>query len=37
VAWYRELLELNLMREFVEQGVLRGAVLVDPNTGFLIG
>lgn len=36
-SWYRELFELELMREFVEDGVLRGATLVDRGTGWLIG
>jgi catechol 2,3-dioxygenase-like lactoylglutathione lyase family enzyme len=37
VAWYRHILDLRLGWEFVEDGVVRGAVLVDETTGFLIG
>ncbi|WP_203886294.1 VOC family protein [Planotetraspora kaengkrachanensis] len=37
VTWYRSLLGLELGWEFVEQGVVRGAVLVDRATGLLIG
>ncbi|HVK23124.1 MAG TPA: VOC family protein [Actinokineospora sp.] len=37
VTWYRSLLGLDLGWEFVEQGVVRGAVLVDRESGFLIG
>lgn len=37
VSWYRSLLELELLREFVEGGVLRGAVLGDRDAGYLIG
>lgn len=37
VAWYRALLGLDLMREFVEDGLLCGATLVNRESGFLIG
>lgn len=37
VAWYRTLLGLELIREFVEQRVLRGATLADRESGFCIG
>jgi catechol 2,3-dioxygenase-like lactoylglutathione lyase family enzyme len=37
VSWYRRLLGLHLGWEFVEDGVVRGAVLVHRPTGFLIG
>ncbi len=37
VSWYRALLDLDLIREFVEDGVLTGAVLADSDAGFLIG
>ncbi|MEV6278014.1 VOC family protein [Nocardia sp. NPDC051832] len=33
VAWYRDLLDLQLAAEFKEQGVLRGAQLMHPS-GF---
>ena len=36
VAWYRRLLELRLWAEFVEDGVLRGAGLIDPRGRFNI-
>jgi len=36
VAWYSELLGLVLRAEFVEQGVVRGAVLVHPGADFAI-
>lgn len=36
VAWYRELLELRLWTEIVEDGVLRGAALLDPRGRFNI-
>lgn len=36
-TWYRSLLGLDLGWEFVENGVLRGATLVDRAAGFLIG
>ncbi|HEU4945957.1 MAG TPA: VOC family protein [Kribbella sp.] len=36
VAWYRHALDLELAAEFVEQGELRGAVLADRASGFLI-
>lgn len=35
VSWYCSLLELDLSREFVEQGVLRGAALSDPIVAAL--
>jgi catechol 2,3-dioxygenase-like lactoylglutathione lyase family enzyme len=31
VAWYRRLLDLRLWTEFAEDGVLRGAGLIDPR------
>ncbi|GAB4588836.1 VOC family protein [Nocardia sp. IFM 10818] len=34
VAWYRDLLELELVAEFREQGELRGAQLMHPTSGF---
>jgi catechol 2,3-dioxygenase-like lactoylglutathione lyase family enzyme len=37
VDWYRRLLALHLGWEFVEDGMVRGAVLVHRPTGFLIG
>jgi catechol 2,3-dioxygenase-like lactoylglutathione lyase family enzyme len=36
VAWYRKALDLDLAGEFVEQGVLRGAVLADRQSGFVV-
>ena len=36
VAWYRELLDLRLWTEIVEDGVLRGAALLDPLGRFNI-
>src|SRR4051812_46542973 len=36
VRWYRELLGLRLWAEFVEDGVLRGAGLIDPQGTFNI-
>jgi len=36
VAWYRDLLGLRLWAEFVEDGVLRGAGLVDGDGRFAI-
>jgi catechol 2,3-dioxygenase-like lactoylglutathione lyase family enzyme len=36
VAWYRQLLDLRLWTEFVEDGVLRGAGLIDPQGRFNI-
>ncbi len=36
VAWYRELLDLQLWTEIVEDGVLRGAALLDPLGRFNI-
>lgn len=37
VTWYRQLLDLRLWAEFVEDGVLRGAGLIDPQGRFNIG
>jgi catechol 2,3-dioxygenase-like lactoylglutathione lyase family enzyme len=34
VAWYRRLLDLRLWAEFVEDGELRGAGLIDPQGRF---
>jgi catechol 2,3-dioxygenase-like lactoylglutathione lyase family enzyme len=34
IRWYRELLDLRLWTEFVEDGVLRGAGLIDPDGRF---
>ena len=34
VAWYARLLDLVPLREFVEQGALRGAALRSPEAGF---
>ena len=36
VAWYRELFDLRLWTEIVEDGVLRGAALLDPLGRFNI-
>ncbi len=36
VSWYCELLDLGLWREFVEQGVLCGAVLTDEDRDLRI-
>jgi catechol 2,3-dioxygenase-like lactoylglutathione lyase family enzyme len=36
VTWYRRLLDLRLWTEFVEDGVLRGAGLIDPQGRFNI-
>ena len=36
VDWYRRLLDLRLWAEFVEDGVLRGAALIDPQGRFNI-
>jgi catechol 2,3-dioxygenase-like lactoylglutathione lyase family enzyme len=36
VAWYRDLLGLRLWVEFVEDGVLRGAGLIDDHGRFAI-
>ena len=33
-AWYARLLDLVPLREFVEQGALRGAALRSPEAGF---
>src|SRR6478672_10398929 len=37
VEWYSRVFDLRLGREFVEDGVVRGAVLTDPSTGLLVG
>lgn len=37
VRWYADLLDLTLMREFVEDGVVAGAVLTDVARSYLIG
>jgi catechol 2,3-dioxygenase-like lactoylglutathione lyase family enzyme len=34
VTWYQRLLDLRLWTEFVEDGVLRGAGLIDPQGRF---
>jgi catechol 2,3-dioxygenase-like lactoylglutathione lyase family enzyme len=36
VSWYRQLLDLRLWTEFVEDGELRGAGLIDPRGRFNI-
>lgn len=36
VQWYRRLLDLRLWFEIVEDGVLRGAALIDPEQRFNI-
>lgn len=36
VTWYRNLLDLRLWAEFVEDGVLCGAGLIDPRERFAI-
>jgi catechol 2,3-dioxygenase-like lactoylglutathione lyase family enzyme len=36
VAWYRDLLDLRLWAEFVEDGVLRGAGLIDAEQRFAV-
>jgi len=36
VGWYRELLGLRLFAEFAEDGVVRGAGLIDPQERFCI-
>ena len=36
VGWYRELLGLRLFAEFAEDGVVRGAGLIDPGERFCI-
>jgi catechol 2,3-dioxygenase-like lactoylglutathione lyase family enzyme len=36
VAWYQSLLDLELYMEFVEQGVVRGASLLDRDGGYEI-
>jgi catechol 2,3-dioxygenase-like lactoylglutathione lyase family enzyme len=37
VKWYCRAFDLRLAWEFVEDGVVRGAVLTDPSTGLLVG
>jgi catechol 2,3-dioxygenase-like lactoylglutathione lyase family enzyme len=37
VEWYSRAFDLRLAWEFVEDGVVRGAVLTDPSTGLLVG
>jgi hypothetical protein len=37
LSWYVALLDLRPFREFVEDDVVRGAVLIHPESGFLIG
>ncbi len=37
VEWYSRAFDLRLGWEFVEDGVVRGAVLTDPSTGLLVG
>ena len=37
VAWYTRVFGLHLSWEFVENGVIRGAVLTDDTRSFLIG
>jgi catechol 2,3-dioxygenase-like lactoylglutathione lyase family enzyme len=34
VSWYRRVLDLRLWAEFVEDGILRGAGLIDPQGRF---
>jgi catechol 2,3-dioxygenase-like lactoylglutathione lyase family enzyme len=34
--WYQALLDLELLAEFVEQDVLRGAALIDRDDGYVI-
>jgi catechol 2,3-dioxygenase-like lactoylglutathione lyase family enzyme len=36
VRWYRRALDLELAAEFAEEGELRGAVLADRDSGFVI-
>jgi catechol 2,3-dioxygenase-like lactoylglutathione lyase family enzyme len=36
VAWYLSVLDLQLAAEFVQQDILRGAVLIDPAHGWVI-
>jgi catechol 2,3-dioxygenase-like lactoylglutathione lyase family enzyme len=36
VTWYQSLLDLELYMEFVEQGVVRGASLLDRDGGYEI-
>jgi hypothetical protein len=33
-SWYARLLDLDLAREFVEEGVVRGVTLVDRDAGY---
>ncbi len=37
MTWHRQLLDLRLSAEFVEDGVLRGAGLIDPQGRFNMG
>jgi catechol 2,3-dioxygenase-like lactoylglutathione lyase family enzyme len=36
VRWYRRLLDLRVLAEFMEDGVLRGVGLIDPQARFAI-
>lgn len=36
VAWYLSVLDLELAAEFVEHGALRGAALIERNSGYVI-
>ncbi|MDQ3932308.1 MAG: VOC family protein [Actinomycetota bacterium] len=36
VAWYQDLLDLELLNEFIEDDVLRGAGLIDRESGVMI-
>jgi hypothetical protein len=36
VAWYQSLLDLELRTEFVEDGIIRGASLLDRDVGYEI-
>jgi catechol 2,3-dioxygenase-like lactoylglutathione lyase family enzyme len=36
IGWYRDLLGLRLFAEFTEDGVVRGAGLIDPHERFCI-
>lgn len=37
VTWYGDLLGMELIREFVEEGELTGAVIANREAGFIIG
>ncbi|WP_433194771.1 VOC family protein [Nocardia sp. CA-107356] len=37
VAWYRQLLDLEPVFEFYEEGAVRGVVLLEPNADLHIG